>query len=92
MSQSSALCHSVQSPVISSHLPHTFSSTLSFRTLSADVLPCHLFLVHSCLCSFFYLDGGVRLVHKELDGRYTEVGIASFFMHPAAAVLTSVLQ
>ena len=55
---------------------HTSPSTPYSRTLSADVLPCHLFHVHS----YFFLqrDGWVPFVHKELDGRYSEVGIASF--------------
>jgi len=33
--------------------PYTSASTLCSQTLSANVLPCHLFLVHSYLCVFF---------------------------------------
>ena len=68
----------VQSPVIPSHLhPHISLNTLFSNTLSR----CPSLPPVSCSLIFvFYISMGrrVRLVHKELDGSYTEVVITSF--------------
>ena len=80
------MCHSVQSPVISSRLhPHNSLKTLFSDTLSrCPSLPCNLFLVYSYFCFHSHIPppngtvGALWYIHKELGGRYILVGIASF--------------